>query len=88
GTFVFIIPEEFAKTDVTKLKWYSQLPKNSILVTENGNNLHQLFLKSVNRKFNGEFPVIYVVNANNELIFFSEGYRIGLGDALLKTIKK
>ena len=45
------------------------------------------FLKSANQSFRDNYPLIYIVDSKGQIIFYSEGYRIGVGDLISKTIK-
>jgi uncharacterized protein YxjI len=45
-------------------------------------------LKSTNQSFRDNYPLIYIVNNKGEIIFYSEGYRIGIGDLLSKSLPK
>lgn len=68
-----------------KLKNFNELPSNityginpSVMMNEIVSNLH---LSHAN------LPIFIIANSNNEVVFVSQGYTIGLGEQLLKVVK-
>lgn len=45
-----------------------------------------LFLKSADHSFRDNYPLIYIVNEEGEIIFHSEGYKIGLPDLIRRSL--
>jgi transglutaminase-like putative cysteine protease len=45
-----------------------------------------LFLKSADHSFRDNYPLIYIVNSSGEIIFQSEGYKIGLPDLIKRSL--
>jgi hypothetical protein len=41
---------------------------------------------SLSKQFGSEFPYLILVNPKDEIIYFHEGYSIGIGEAVLKLI--
>jgi hypothetical protein len=44
-------------------------------------------LKGTKTSFANNFPLITVITPKGEIIFLSQGYRIGIGENLIKTIQ-
>lgn len=62
-------------------------PKNVTVVKGNYNKLKKAILNGLNDKHQGENPICIVVDKNGTILFYSEGYHIGLGELLLETAK-
>ena len=93
GKFVFVVPEANLREGFSA-KQYKNLPSNSMFLPANSKNvaingtaLMNSFLKSANQAFRDNYPLLYMVNKKGEIVFYSEGYRIGMGDMLWKAIK-
>jgi transglutaminase-like putative cysteine protease len=85
GNFLFVVPENNLRKDFNP-QIYSKLPAKTQFVTKNGSVLMDAMLKSANQSFRDNYPLIYIVNKKGEIIFHSEGYRIGIGDLLSKSL--
>jgi hypothetical protein len=66
---------------------YSNLPGQSVFGKDEERVLLNTILKATNTKFENNFPLIVLVTPKGEIIFLSEGYRIGIGENLIKTIQ-
>ncbi|MBP1664175.1 MAG: Transglutaminase Domain-Containing Protein, partial [Bacteroidetes bacterium] len=86
GKFIFVVPSAKLNKNFTPDK-YKNLPKNSTFILNNGEKIMDEFLKSANQSFRDNYPLIYIVDSKGQIIFYSEGYRIGVGDLIGKTIK-
>ncbi len=87
GKFLFVVPENNLRQDFNSQN-YNKLPAKAQFVTKNGSRLMDAMLKSTNQSFRDNYPLIYIVNNKGEIIFYSEGYRIGIGDLLSKSLPK
>jgi len=85
GNFVFVVPKDKLSTNFSANN-YKKLPENSTFLLENGDDIMEDFLKSTNQSFRDNYPLIYIVDAQGQIIFYSEGYRIGVGDVIWKTV--
>ena len=82
--FVFIIQKENLSAGF-KPEYYPNLPNRSkITVTEE--NPEILLNIKMNIDINNALPMILIVNPNGEIIYFSEGYKIGIGNDILKIL--
>lgn len=61
------------------------IPHRSISVIDDINWLEKLTEKS-GVKSNSKLPVVFVVDESNKVLFHSKGYRIGIGDDILKQL--
>jgi hypothetical protein len=62
------------------------LPQKSLFGTDAGSEL----LKQATKLYSVSdilFPYIILVNKSGEIIYRSEGYRIGIGEQILKKVK-
>ena len=82
---IFIFSDQEAY-DKFKLKNFSELPDGIIYGLDNGmirdEIVDGLHLNTESR------PIFLIANANSEVVFVKQGYTIGLGEQLLKTIAK
>ena len=85
GNFVFVVPEDKLSKNF-EANNYKNLPQNSTFITRQGTEIMNDFLKSTNQSFRDNYPLIYIVNPQGKIIFYSEGYRIGVGDLIWKTV--
>lgn len=81
GNMIFILPKNFNKTFENQL--INEKPKQSLLVNDKNDVLKEIeaITKS---KFANNLPLIIVVNEKAEIIYLSNGYKIGIGEQLLK----
>ena len=63
------------------------LPKQSVFGKDDNRLLVNAIVKSTKTTFENNFPLIAVITPGGEIIFLSEGYRIGIGENLIKTIQ-
>ena len=80
--FVFKDDNEYEKF---MLKKFNNIPNNIIVYIDEDGTLWQNLVESlsINEK---TLPLFVIANDNDEVIFIKQGYNIGLGEQLLKTI--
>ena len=81
---IFVIPEGKAAPDFNFKAW--NLPKQSVIIQDKGNQWFKEILTSTDQYFRDDYPVVYLINADGTIVFRSEGYRIGTGELILKTV--
>ena len=86
GGMVYLIPDDMLTTDF-KSENYHNLPLQSIFGKDDNRTLVNTILKNTKTIFENIFPLITVITPKGEIIFLSEGYRIGTGENLIKTIQ-
>ncbi len=85
GRFMFVIPDG-KLTGSFNASAYHGLPVKSTFITSEGEKLLDQITRSVRSRFTGSYPLVVVINGSNEIIYFSEGYRIGLGESIVHVI--
>jgi hypothetical protein len=81
---VFFVPEEKQTAGFDASSYV--LPQNATFARDT-DLLNQLSA-GFQRKLTGELPVIVMVNAKGEVLYFSAGYKIGTCEQLLKTYQQ
>jgi len=86
GSFIFAIPSDKLPQDFSG-KLYKGVPARSVFITgKDSEKLMITFLKSADHSFRDNYPLIYIVNPDGEIIFYSEGYKIGLPDLIKRSL--
>lgn len=82
--FLFFVPQEKQTASFN----YNELilPDNSDMAVDT--DMLQQLSQAFNRNLDDEFPVIAMVNVHGDVLYFSSGYTIGMGDRVLKTYKQ
>ena len=70
-------------------KWKSEpnQPKNLTVIEEGYDELVELFTKAMNGELAGRSPMCFVIDRDGHIVYFSEGYNIGVGDRMLEIVK-
>lgn len=84
--FVFIIPQDKLTTNFST-KNYKRLPQNSLFVIDAKNKFTRKILNSANLSKDSFYPIVIFANKKGEISFLSTGYRIGIGESLLKQMQ-
>jgi Transglutaminase-like enzymes, putative cysteine proteases len=85
GGMLFVVPDD-KLTSSFSVSNYTNLPKQSLFAIDKDRKLLKSALKAMNKDIKDNFPCLLLVKPNGEVIFYSEGYRIGVGENLIKTI--
>ena len=83
NTIVFLIPEKDMPATF-KVENYPNLPTKSIFKTSKQSLIDLLDIQ-INSDAN-VYPKVMIVNKNGEIFYFVEGYKIGVGDHILKNL--
>ncbi|MBR5147308.1 MAG: transglutaminase domain-containing protein [Bacteroidales bacterium] len=84
-SFVFLFQNEEHKRNFEK-KNFQGLPENHTFGIEDGTMLKEIV---ANMRLQSEnLPIFIVANTQNEIVFISQGYTIGLGEQLMKVINE
>jgi hypothetical protein len=86
GGMAFLVPEEKFTTAFTPEN-YQNLPNQKVFGKDQNHLLLNAILKGTKTSFANNFPLITVITPKGEIIFLSQGYRIGIGENLIKTIQ-
>ena len=84
-SFVFLFQNEEHKKNFEK-KNFQGLPNNLTFGIEDGTMLKEIVANM--RLQNNNLPIFIVANTQNEIVFISQGYTIGLGEQLMNIINE
>jgi len=82
GKIIIVIQSEMVSRYDLNTK--NIFPDNSIVVIDEDKILNKSIKKSIDGKI--DFPVVIYSKENGDIIFLSEGYRIGIGEQLIKIL--
>lgn len=84
GNILFVIPSDKRSADFAPANW--KLPEQSQFIYDDNNEWMNAILKESNQEFNGNYPLVFIVNRQGDIVFKSEGYRIGTGELIYKSL--
>ena len=87
GNVIFIIAKD-KLPHVFKPENYKQLPEQIIFGYDNRQIVNQAIANACSKSISANYPVVTVIKSKGEVVFYSEGYSIGLGEQILKALKK
>ena len=85
GNILMVIPKDKLTQPFDKKHW--NLPKNTMVTTDD-NGLLAKILSDTKQYFRDNFPLIFIMDGKRQLVFKSEGYRIGTAELVYKTLKQ
>lgn len=85
GDCIYISENKDSFTELNELN--IRMPENSHFATDNNFGSIQSIEEIIDQKISGNLPLVAVKNKNDELIFYSTGYTIGIGEHIEKVIK-
>lgn len=85
GGYLLFLSGSDTETKLIDPDYLRGLPSNSLFSTDNKMNLFNNSLKMVSKP-EGSLPYVIMVDKNGNIIFSSAGYRIGIGDQILKHL--
>lgn len=85
GNISLMIPQE-KKTISFNESVKETIPVNVSFPEDENSDLQKLFVKQLDLKKSVSYPFITIVNKKGEIIFESMGYKIGLGEQILKIV--
>ena len=62
-------------------------PKNLCVIEDNYSELVEIFSKALDKELGKRSPMCFVIDNKGNIIYFSEGYNIGVGDRMLEIVK-
>ena len=63
-------------------------PRNLHVTSEGYNELVEIFTKALDGELAGRNPMCFVIDKGGNIIYFSEGYNIGVGSAMIGKVMK
>jgi hypothetical protein len=87
GSMVFFMDKNNISSQINPDK-FKGLPTQLIYTFDENNKILKQVEKLKGHELSGNLPVIIVSDARGNLIYFSEGYRIGVGEQIAKEISR
>lgn len=87
GSLVFLLTKGNV-TQAFKPASFKNLPAGSLFAYDDDGKLIDAVTKIKGRKSNSNLPVIVVSDKSGNLLYYSEGYKIGVGEQLAKEINR
>lgn len=87
GNFLFMVPSSLSIKDFDGRN-YKNMPVNCKFLLDEKDELLKYALKATGKSTAPLLPLVMFVNNKGEVTFLSSGYRIGIGENLLKALKK
>ncbi|MDR1594784.1 MAG: transglutaminase-like domain-containing protein [Prevotellaceae bacterium] len=86
GGILFLVPDDKLSRafDNTVFK---NLPKNTVWGVDNKRSLLNETISTLKLDFNDNFPLTLLLTNNGGIIYYSAGYKIGVGENIVKMIK-
>jgi len=84
--FTFVIPEN-KLTDSFRNTDYSGLPENHQFLLARELGLVESIETQIETKLSNHLPVFVIANTKGEIIYLSSGYKIGIGEEIVKIIR-
>ncbi|MFA6806421.1 MAG: transglutaminase-like domain-containing protein [Bacteroidales bacterium] len=85
GGVLFLVPEDKLRGDFSE-KNYKNLPQQSVFGIDKGNKILKQVLKTTKKDIKDNLPILLLITKEGDIVFLSDGYRIGSGENLIKTI--
>ncbi|MDR3061840.1 MAG: transglutaminase-like domain-containing protein [Dysgonamonadaceae bacterium] len=86
GGIVFMTPDD--KLSVAfDASAFKGLPKQTVWTVDSGRTLLKSVSNTLQLNFQDNFPLTLYLSKNGGVLFFSEGYRIGTGENIIKTVR-
>ncbi|HHT02816.1 MAG TPA: transglutaminase domain-containing protein [Bacteroidales bacterium] len=85
GGVLFLVPEDKLRGDFSESS-YKNLPEQSVFAIDKGNKILKQVLKTTKKDIKDNLPIILLITNEGNIVFLSDGYRIGSGENLIKTI--
>ncbi|MGE0077043.1 MAG: transglutaminase domain-containing protein [Bacteroidales bacterium] len=86
GNVVFVVGKDKMTEDFNPSN-LGNLPTSSKFGYDKEQTIANAIATGCNKTLSTNYPIVTVINANGEVIFYSEGYSIGLGEQVLKALK-
>jgi hypothetical protein len=88
GTMVFLVPSSRMTKDFNAEKLAAKLPKSAIILEDKDNEWMDKVLKDADQYFRDNYPLVLIINKDGNIIFKTEGYRIGTGELIYKSLER
>lgn len=86
GGILFAVPDD-KLSKAFDASVFKGLPKQSVWMTDNSRTLLNTVAGALQIEFSNNFPLVIYLSTNGGILYSSQGYRIGIGENILKTIE-
>lgn len=86
GGIVFAVPDDKV-SKAFDASAFKNLPQQAIWMTDTDRVLLNTVAKALQIEFSNNFPLIICLSTNGGILYSSQGYRIGIGEDIMKTIR-
>ncbi|MDR1592948.1 MAG: transglutaminase domain-containing protein [Prevotellaceae bacterium] len=86
GGILFLVPDDKLSSAFDN-KVFKNLPKNTTWGVDNKRALLNETISTLKLEFNDDFPLTLLLTNNGGITYHSSGYKIGIGEDIVKTIK-
>ncbi|WP_029905118.1 transglutaminase family protein [Prevotella sp. 10(H)] len=87
GGILFAIPDD-KLSKAFDASVFKGLPKQSLWMTDNNRALLNNVARALQIDFSNNFPLTIYLSTNGGILYSSQGYRIGIGESIIKTIEE
>ncbi|MDR2955572.1 MAG: transglutaminase domain-containing protein [Prevotella sp.] len=87
GGILFAVPDD-KQSKAFDASTFKGLPKQSLWIVDNDRTLLNNVASALQLDFSNNFPLVIYLSTNGGILYSSQGYRIGIGENLVKTIKE
>ncbi|MDD5361921.1 MAG: transglutaminase-like domain-containing protein [Ignavibacteria bacterium] len=87
GTFIFVLKKGSADEKFNS-SIFNELPSKSIFVLDDSDKLLNFICAKTGYGKNAELPFVFSADSEGKINYYINGYSIGIGGQLLKTIRK
>ena len=87
GKIVLLLDQE-SLSESFNTNHFSGIPSNCVFVFDKKMDLIKSIEKKNHKLILPQYPIILVVDKNGKYYYYSNGYKIGIGEQLVKTLKK
>ncbi|MDR1054949.1 MAG: transglutaminase-like domain-containing protein [Prevotellaceae bacterium] len=84
GNMLFVLPND-KLNDFNALK-YKGLPKQSVFAVDENRAVMKALFADMKTDFIGDFPVIWLLTPQGDVVLLWQGYRIGIGEDMVKAL--
>jgi hypothetical protein len=84
--FIFMVPPDRLPAGFTPDSW-KNLPASSRFVTLPDLSSLAALERATGKSFSGQFPVVVRINKSGEITYLSSGYKIGIGEEIIKNLQ-
>jgi hypothetical protein len=86
GGILFLVPDDKSSA-AFDYSVFKNLPKNNVWGIDNKRSLLNETISTLKLSFEDDFPLTLLLTNNGGIIYYSSGYKIGIGEDIVKVIK-